>query len=125
MAKRSVVGWKLDPDERKALLGRFPALFPDIVADHVTLQAGTDDTPLPTEQSGEIVGETDDGAGVQALVVAIGGTTRRPDGGVWHISWSLDKAAGREAKESNEVIARLGWQPLAHAVPLRLIPARF
>jgi hypothetical protein len=126
MARRWVTGWKLYPEERERLLGRFKPLFPDVIADHVTLRTGTDQkTPLPHETKGEIVGETDDGAGVQALVVRIGGTTDRSDGSTYHITWSLDRARGRRPVESNEVIAKGGWRPIAEPTPVRLKPARF
>jgi hypothetical protein len=126
MARRWVTGWKLDLGERERLLGRFKPLFPDVIADHVTLRTGTDhETPLPRETEGEIVGEADDGAGVQALVVRIGGTTDRSDGSTYHITWSLDRARGRRPVESNEVLAKGGWRRLAEAIPIRLKPARF
>ena len=125
MPRRQVTGWKLDPEDRRRLLARFRPLFPDVVADHVTLSVGTADAPLPTARAGEVVGEVDDGAGVQALVVRVGGTTDRPDGKSYHITWSLDRARGRRAVESNDVIARLGWRHLTAPVPIRLHPARF
>ncbi|THD77348.1 MAG: hypothetical protein E7812_15540 [Phenylobacterium sp.] len=115
------VGWALDRDERAALLTRFPPRYREVVADHVTLKFGDREARLPTETSGEIVGEADDGRGVQALVVRIGGTTDRPDGSTYHITWSLEP--GRAAKESNDVIARLGWTALAAFVPIRLEPS--
>ena len=126
MVKRWVTGWKLDEGDRKRLLALFPPLFANVVADHVTLRTGTDyATLLPLERSGEIVGEIDDGRGVQALVVSIGGTTARTDGSTYHITWSLDRAAGRRAVESNQVIAELGWRALPKPVPVRLHPGRF
>jgi hypothetical protein len=124
MARRWVTGWKLDQADRASLLERFVPRFPNTVADHVTLRLGSEG-PLPPEHSGEVVGEIDDGHGVQALVVRIGSTTDRPDGSTYHITWSLDRASGRRAVESNDVIARLGWRSLADPVPIRLIPARF
>ena len=121
-----MTGWKLDDRERVSLLARFAPLFPDVVADHVTLRTGTDHrTGLPRETRGEIVGEVDDGAGVQALVVSIAGTTKRADGSTYHITWSLDRARGRRPVESNDVIVRLGWRPLAEPLSLTLRPARF
>jgi len=48
-----------------------------------------------------------------------------PDGGVYHITWSLDRGRGREAVQSNDVIADLGWRRLPDPVPIRIIPARF
>lgn len=123
MAKHIVTGWLLDEADRKHLLDRFPPKFSDVVAHHVTLQSGGD-CPLPTERSGEVIGETDDGEGVQALVVQIGGTSDRPDGSTYHITWSLDRAAGRRPVESNDVIRQHGWRPIATPIPIRLEPSR-
>lgn len=121
-----VTGWKLDPDDRDRLLVRFEPLFADVVADHVTLRSGTDHTtPLPRETGGEVIGEIDDEAGVQALVVRINGTSHRTDGRTYHITWSVDRARGRRPVESNAVIAERGWRPLAEPIPIRLYPARF
>jgi hypothetical protein len=95
-----------------------------VVADHVTLSARVDrKSELPGETVGEIVGRVDDGRGVEALVVSIGGTTDRPDGSTYHITWSL--AEGRRAKESNDVIREHGWQPLDLPMPVKLQPAAF
>ena len=55
-------------------------------------------------------------------VVSLGGTTDRPDGSTYHITWSL--ADGREAKESNDVLRDRGWEPFDLAMPVRLMPAR-
>lgn len=126
MIQRYVTGWKLDAEDRARLLLRFAPLFPDVVADHITLRTGTTgETPLPFERGGEIVGEIDDGEGVQALIVRIGGTTRREDGSTYHITWSLDRAKGRRAVESNTMIAERGWRTLLEPVPLALTPAHF
>ena len=126
MGRRWVTGWKLDPGDREWLLVRFEPLFPDVIADHVTLRTGTDKrTPLPHDTTGEIVGSADDGAGVQALVVRIGGTTDRGDGGTYHITWSLDRGRARRPVESNAVIAERGWRPLPEPVPIRLRAATF
>ena len=126
MARRRVTGWKLDPMDREQLLGRFKPLFPDVDADHVTLTTGTNGTtPLPRETSGLVVGEIDDAAGIQALVVSIGGTTGRSDGSTYHITWSLHRGKGRRPVESNDVIRRLGWRVLPEPLPIRLVPGRF
>jgi hypothetical protein len=121
---RTVIGWKLDPDQRKELLQQFPPKFSEVVADHVTLLPRVPArAELPSEEHGEIVGRIDDGEGVEAMVVSLGGTTDRPDGGTYHITWSL--SPGRRAKESNDVIASLGWTEIELPMPVRLIPARF
>lgn len=122
----AVTGWKLEEHERAALLKRFPPKWPDIVADHITFDADAGpETPLPKDVSAEIVGCVSDGEGLQAMVVSIDGTTDRPDGSTYHITWSLDCARGRRAIESNVVIAQRGWLALREPISVRLIPARW
>jgi len=120
----AVIGWKLDRDQRNELLQQFPPKFSQVVADHVTLAArARRDAELPSEEHAEVVGRVDDGAGVEALVVAIGGTTDRPDGSTYHITWSL--SPGRRAKESNDVIAALGWEKIELPFSISITAARF
>jgi hypothetical protein len=115
-------GWLVDPAQRPALLARFPPRYARVVAHHVTQTFGDRDAAAPGEVAAEVLGEADDGSGVQALVVAVDGSPARPDGGTFHITWSL--AEGREAKESNDVIAARGWISVRPPVPVRLIPRR-
>lgn len=119
----SVIGWKLDREQRCALLERLGPRYVESVADHVTLEVKADSKPLPGRVKSEIVGHSDDGKGVQAMVVAIDGTTDRPDGSTFHITWSL--APGRKAKESNDVIREKGWSTIDPPIPVKLEPARF
>ena len=108
-----VTGWKLDRGEREALLHDYPPSYDGAVADHVTLEVGGKALPDPVKA--EIVGRTDDGKGVEAMVVTIDGTT--------DITWSL--GPGRSAKESNDVLKERGWNELDHPIPVTLTPARF
>ena len=125
MERAVPTGWKLANDRRAELLERFPASYPRVVADHVTFKSGDEprNAEIPDRVArAEIVGRADDGEGVEALVVAIDGDTGRPDGGTWHVTWSLGQ--GREAKESNDVIGRYGWKACG-PVSLELEPARW
>ena len=120
----TVTGWKLPRDERESLLGRFPPKYENVIADHVTLRAGaTPRTPLPRKPESRIVGRADDGQSLECLVVALDGTTDRPDGSTYHITWSL--GPGRKARESNDVLRDKGWKPLPSPVDVTLEPARF
>jgi hypothetical protein len=119
----TVTGWKLDRGDRERLLERFPPRYENVVADHVTLEVGSRDTPLPKQVRAEVVGRTDDGNSLECLVVSIDGTTDRPDGSTYHITWSL--GPGRRAKQSNDVLRELGWQPIGEPVRIRLEPARW
>src|SRR4051812_27989602 len=87
---KQVIGWKLDRGERDELLSRFPPRYDNAVADHVTLRAHVDPkAKLPAAAVGVIVGRSDDGQGVEAMVVQIDGSTERPDGSKYHVTWSL------------------------------------
>ncbi len=119
---KRTIGWLVDQEQRVELLQQFPPRYEKTVADHVTLQSGTDEA-LPEAAIGEIIGRADDGEGVEALVVSIDGSADRPGGGTYHITWSL--AEGREAKESNDVIDTEGWADLDLPVPVTLHPAEF
>lgn len=116
------IGWKLDGGERDALLAKYPPAYGQVVADHVTLQsdhgAGTPELPPPAHA--RIIGCADDKAGCQAMVVEVSGTSQRPTGGTFHITWSLSE--GRRARESNDVIATQGFAPLDDDTRITLAP---
>lgn len=119
----TVIGWKLDRDQRAALLDLFPSRYAEPIADHVTLKSDAASGPLPGPVDAQIVGRTDDGESLEAMVVAINGSVDRPDGSTFHITWSL--GPGRRARESNDVLRDKGWDPLGEPVPISLSPARF
>jgi hypothetical protein len=121
----TVTGWKLPEVERELLLRRFPPKYENVVADHVTLRTGaTPETPLPeTPDNSNVVGRADDGKSLECLVVQIDGTTDRPDGSTYHVTWSL--GPGRRARESNDVLRDRGWDYIEAPIPVELEPARF
>lgn len=120
----TVTGWKLPKSDRGRLLERFPAKYENVIADHVTLRTGaTTQTPLPSRPDAQVVGRSDDGQGLECLVVEIDGTTDRPDGSTYHITWSL--GPGRKARESNDVLRDRGWEAMDGPIPIELEPARF
>jgi len=121
----TVIGWKLDRSQRGDLLERFPPRYADVDADHVTLQTNASRDPLPPEVDATIIGHADDGDSLEALVVRVDGTTDRPDGSVFHITWSLDKSKGRRPRESNDLLKDRGWHRIDRPVPIRIDPARF
>ena len=120
----TVTGWKLPQDDRERLLGQFPPKYANVIADHVTLRVGaTRETPLPRKPNARVVGRADDGDSLECLVVELDGTTDRPDGSTYHITWSL--GPGRKARESNDVLRDQGWEHLDTPVDIELEPARF
>jgi len=117
-----ILGWKINAEDRAVLLRRFPPRYGRTVADHVTFGRGRGLT-LPAMKLAEVVGRADDDEGVEALVVSLAGSTDRPTGGTYHITWSL--GPGRKPVESNDVIAARGWEPIAETTSVRLSPARW
>ena len=120
----TVTGWKLPQVERELLLRRFPPKYAEVVADHVTLRVGaTPATPLPNKPQAQVVGRADDGSSLECLVVELDGTTNRPDGSTYHITWSI--GSHRKARESNDVLRERGWSHIDAPIPVELEPARF
>lgn len=105
-----ILGWRIDRADRDRLLAHFEPRYSETIADHVTFGHKSEAPAMPRAEGATVIGRADDGRGVEALVVEVDGTSRRWDGSRYHITWSL--APGREAKESNTVIARHGWEPI-------------
>ena len=120
-----VIGWKLDRAQREELLQQFPPRYADVIADHVTLRTNAEQDELPDPAQAAIVGRADDGDSLECLVTTINGTVDRPDGSTFHITWSLDKAKNREARESNDVLKDRGWVPFDRSIPVKVEPARW
>ena len=90
---------------RDALLEKFPPKYSKVIGHHVTVEFGVpEDTELPEDANLRVIGEADSGDGLQALVVSVDGTIRRPDGGTYHITWSLEPDRYKPA-DSNTLIA--------------------
>lgn len=56
----------------------------------------------------------------QALIVEINGTTTRPDGGIFHTTWSLKK--GVKPTYTNKLISEHGWNKLEYPIDIKAIP---
>lgn len=101
-------GWKITPLTREKLLRIFPPLHPKTVAHHITFQFGPDAIePVPAQLA--VCGHAFSSE-VEALVVAVDGSVRRPDGGTFHVTWSL--APGVRPVQSNDLLA-CGWEEIS------------
>lgn len=118
------IQFALSQESRQRLLEAFPPSLPKVVCDHVTLYYGKDSRRKlrlfgPEFETGwEIVGCASN-EDVVALVAAHQGSTVREkfDGKVYHCTHSL--AEGHQAKESNLVIEKHGWRPIAERIPIQ------
>lgn len=101
----------LDAKSRRELSKHFPPKYPETVGHHVTMKFGVSkDAPKPRPAKLEVVGYVDDGEGLEALVVAVNGKVNRPDGSLYHITWSLDRSLGRKPVHSNALV-QAGYDP--------------
>lgn len=104
----------------------FPPLFPEVVAHHITERFPAPRiVSLPDAQTAEVVGYSTDGISVECLIVAINGSTERPDGKTYHITWSLDRTKGGRPFKSNLVIQNLGVTGLTPPVRIKIVPQLF
>ena len=121
----TVVGWKLDRSQRKELLERYRPRYPTAIADHVTLQAHAPDPQLPPDVDARIVGHADDGDSLEVMVVEVNGTSDRPDGSIFHITWSLDASKGRQPRESNDLLQAREWEKFDEPIAILVESAQF
>lgn len=93
---------------RQALATMFPPKYPEFIGHHITNVFGVrnDGTvPVGKQANVVVVGYADE-PGLEALVVTVNGKQMRPDGRPYHITWSLDRTAGKKPVHSNNLIAK-------------------
>lgn len=95
-------GYLLSEQSRVELMEIFTPLFPDVIGHHVTYSFGSDEFP-PDVTSACVIGYIRDNS-LECLVVSIDGNIHRPDGKIYHITWSLDRSLGRKPVDSNKVL---------------------
>lgn len=102
--------FEISPESRSKLAAQFPPKFAEFIGHHITYKFGVkSDLPLPEATSIKVVGYACNDKGIEALVVEVDGSTVRPDGKTFHITWSLDREAGFKPVNSNDLVAG-GWE---------------
>lgn len=113
----SYSSYKLTEKSRDELLEMFPAVHPDVICDHVTFRFPDSGYPSPCKTA-KLVGYACDDS-VEAFVVEINGSTKRPDGKIFHLTYSIDREKGAKPVDSNKLIAD-GYAPLAIKVDIEV-----
>jgi hypothetical protein len=106
--------YEVPPKVRQMLSKKFPPKFPEFIGHHITNVFGVrDDGTVPIGKTAhvEVHGYVEE-PGLEALVVSVNGKNQRPDGKQYHITWSLDRSAGKKPVHSNNLIQRGGVQPV-------------
>ena len=99
--------YELTPSSHRDILNQFTPKFPDVIAHHITIEFGVPEgTPIPSRPAMvKVVGYAcDDAKHVEALLVEVDGTTKRPDGKLYHITLSINRAKGAKPVQSNDIM---------------------
>jgi len=108
--KKGYTGYELTNNSHYQLLGHIEPIHPDVIAHHVTYEHGVYEQ-LPPDTNMVRVTAMASNDKVQAAIVKVNGTTARPDGGTYHITISIDRAAGAKPIDSNALIDdSRGWE---------------
>lgn len=124
--RNGYIAFELDEQSRNILLKAFPPKYPEVIGHHITHQFSVPEgTKLPSElKDVKVIGYADDGTSLEALVVAINDSIQRPDGGTYHITWSLDREQGRKPVHSNNLIKEQGYEKIS-PIQIAAIPKWF
>lgn len=95
-------GYEIEEGSRNKLLTLYPPKYPNVLGHHITEKFGVKDKTVPDQPSKVLViGYIDNGEDVEGFLVSIDGNTNRPDGGKYHITWSIDRTKGAKPFHTN------------------------
>lgn len=101
------LAFNLSDSARVELLSRFKPKFNHVVAQHVTLKYGANESEsIPDVRSAKVIGYAFNDS-IECVVVEIEGTPRRPDGGIYHITLSHNENA--RPVDSNTLLRESGF----------------
>lgn len=113
----------LDDASKNILAERFPPKYPEFIGHHITVEFGVPaDTDVPVPANIKVIGYKDSGDGLEALVVSVNGSTRRPDGQTYHITWSLDRSKYSPVDSNGLLRADGGRFTLVRTIPISTAP---
>lgn len=115
--KSGYLAYKLSDNSRNELLAHFPPKNPEIICEHVTVKfpaKSTDELPSAPKEAHCVGYASEDG--LEALIVEVNGSTKRPDGKTYHITLSLDRSKGKKPVLSNALVAK-GFK---HVTPIAI-----
>jgi len=116
---RKYLAFKLTEASRKEILGYFKPKYKRIDCDHITVAYNITEEIKPLIEnlknaSLEVVGYQY-GEGVDCVAVEVNGSTKRPDGSIYHVTLSVK--GGHKPEESNAVLKAQGIQ---HTLPFSI-----
>lgn len=96
-------GYEIEKGSRNKLMVLYPPKYPHVLGHHITEQFGVKDGEAPKQPKQVlIIGYIDNGEDVEGFLVEVDGTTDRPSGGKYHITWSIDRSKGAKPVHTNQ-----------------------
>ncbi len=116
-------GWKLKQNTIERIKNLYAPVHPDFIGHHITYMFGKD-SKQPDDADIKIIGHcvTDK---VQCFVVEVNGTIVRPDGKIYHLTWSIDRSKGAKPVDSNAAIETNGFDHILAELPIETTPGTF
>ena len=98
--------YQLTEKSRKVLYYLYPPSYPEFIGHHITEKFGvSSDEPAPEMPTlVEVVGYINNEDGVEGFLVEIDGSSNRPSGGKYHITWSIDREKGYKPVNTNDYV---------------------
>lgn len=110
----------LSDESREQLMKKFPPKYDKVVAHHITVEPGVpNNSSPPPEAELKVVGYADSKDGLEALIVAVDGQSKREDGSTYHITWSLDPDKYKPV-DSNKLVK--GRHTMTMRTPISVTP---
>ena len=99
-------GYEIEAGSRQKLASLFPPKYPNFMGHHITEAFGIKDGSVPEQpQKFTVVAHIDNGEDVEGFVVEVDGSSDRPDGGTYHLTWSIDRSNGAKPVHTNNHIS--------------------
>lgn len=101
----------------------FPPKYSKFIGHHITEQFGVPASASAPDMPEHVfvLGEADSGDGLQALIVGVNGNVNRPDGKIYHVTWSLDPDKYKP-KDSNTLIELHGFERIRGIIAIDVQP---
>jgi hypothetical protein len=107
--------------DRCLLICQYKLALTEVIAHHITFRF-PDSAPPPAVREALVVGHRfDTERGIECLVVEIDGESARPNGGTFHITFSLDRDRGAKPVHSNTIL-KSGWERLKTSISIKVEP---
>ena len=98
-------GYEIEQGSRNKLMALFPPKYPNVLGHHITEKFGVKNGEVPEQPKQVlIIGYINNGEDVEGFLVEVDGTTDRPSGGKYHLTWSIDRSKGAKPVHTNNYV---------------------